>query len=54
MSHNVLAFIIVWIVAVSFGIEYFNTANGSGCRFFINEEFIGGYIPPDKIKGLLK
>lgn len=20
--------------------EYFNTANGSGCRFFINEEFI--------------
>ena len=33
-------------------------ASGSGARgtpsIFINEEFIGGYIPPDKIKGLLK
>jgi protein-disulfide isomerase len=33
-------------------------ASGSGARgtpsIFINEEFIGGYIPPDRIKGLLK
>jgi len=32
MSHNLLAFIIVWIVAVSFGIKYFNTAKN---RFII-------------------
>jgi protein-disulfide isomerase len=33
-------------------------ASGSGARgtpsIFVNEEFIGGYLPPDRIKGLLK
>ena len=33
-------------------------ASGSGARgtpsIFVNEEFIGGYLSPDKIKGLLK
>ena len=33
-------------------------ANSSGARgtpaLFINEEFIGGYLPPDKLKSLLK
>tara|TARA_B100001093_G_C26601736_1_gene916207 strand:+ start:501 stop:827 length:327 start_codon:yes stop_codon:yes gene_type:complete len=35
MSHNVLAFIIVWIVAVSFGIEYFNTAKNKFIIFLL-------------------
>ena len=33
-------------------------ANGSGARgtpaIFINEEFVGGYIPPGKLQGLLR
>ena len=33
-------------------------ASGSGARgtpsIFVNEEFVGGYLPPDRIKGLLK
>ena len=33
-------------------------ASGSGARgtpsIFVNEEFIGGYLSPDKIKKLLK
>jgi protein-disulfide isomerase len=33
-------------------------AKGSGARgtpaIFINEEFVGGYIPPGKLQGLLR
>ena len=35
MSHNVLAFIIAWIVAVSFCIEYFDWAKNKVITFLL-------------------